>query len=68
MISGYMLYVFLLIMDARVYVILKFSLLSCYLSNIMPCSDTEQWPDNNQDPVCDTGVITAIILITLHFW
>ena len=68
MISGDMLYAFLQIMEARVYVILKFSLFSCYLNNIMACTDREQWPDYNQVPVCHTGVIIVIILITLHFW
>ena len=65
MISGDMLYVFLLI---RVYVILKFFSVSCYLNNIMSYTDREHWSDYNQIFACHTEVTTAIILITLHFW
>ena len=68
MISGDMLYAFLLIMEARVYVILKFSLFACYLQNIMSFTDREHLPDYNQVSECHTGVIIVIILITLHFW
>ena len=64
MIYGDMVYVFFLIMEARVYVILKFASISCYL-NIMSCTDREHWSDYNQVSVCHTGVILAIILITL---
>ena len=41
-----MVYVFLLIMEARVYVILKFSSISCYLNIIMSCTDGDHWPDH----------------------
>ena len=58
MIYGDMVYVFFLIMEARVYVILKFASISCYLN-------IEHWSDYNQVSVCHTGVILAIILITL---
>ena len=57
-------YVFLLIMEARVYVILKLSSIFCYLNIIMQCADREHWPDYDQVYVCHTGII-AIILITL---
>ena len=67
MISGDMLYVFFLIMEARIDVILKFSSVSCYL-NIMSCTDREHWPDYNQLSVCHTGIFIAIILLTIHFW
>ena len=62
MISEGMLHVFLLIMETRVYAILKFSSVSCYFNNIMSSTDREDWPDYNQFSVCHTGVI---ILITL---
>ena len=65
MICGDMVYVFFLIMEARVYVILKFASISCYLNIIMSCTDREHWSDYNQVSVCHTGVILAIILITL---
>ena len=65
MIYGDMVYVFFLIMEARVYVILKFASISCYLNIIMSCTDREHWSDYNQVSVCHTGVILAIILITL---
>ena len=48
MVSGDILYVFLLIMETRVHVILKFSSVSCYLSNTMSCTDREHWSDYNQ--------------------
>ena len=67
MISGDMLYVFFLIMEARIDVILKFSSVSCYL-NITSCTDREHWPDYNQLSVCHTGIFIAIILLTIHFW
>ena len=66
LISGDMLYVFLLIIEARVYVIFKFSSVSCYL-NIMSYTNREHWSDYNQVSVCHTGVIIAIIFIALHF-
>ena len=65
MISGDMLYVFLLIMEARVYVIIKFSSTACYVNIIMSCTDREHWPDYNQVSACHTGAILAVILITL---
>ena len=65
MIYGDMVYVFFLIMEARVYVILKFASISCYLNIIMSCTDREHWSDYNHVSVCHTGVILAIILITL---
>ena len=65
MIYGDMVYVFFLIMEARVYVILKFASISCYLNIIMSCTDREHWSNYNQVSVCHTGVILAIILITL---
>ena len=68
MISADMLYAFLQIMEARVYVILRFSLFSCCLNNVMSCTDRKQWPNYNQVSVCHTGVIIVIILITLYFW
>ena len=55
-------------MEARVYIILMFSLVYCYLKNIMSCTDREHWSDYNQVSVCHTKVIIAIILISLHFW
>ena len=48
MISGDMVYVLLLIMETRVYVILKFSSISCYLNIIMSSTDGDHWPDFNQ--------------------
>ena len=45
MISGGMVYVFLLIMEARIYVILKFSSISCYVNIIMSFTDRELWPE-----------------------
>ena len=60
-----MVYVFLQIMEARLYVILKFSSVSCYVNIVMSCTDREHWPDYNEASVCHTGVILAIILITL---
>ena len=63
-----MLYVFHLIMEARVYVVLKFSSVYCYLIKIMSCTNREHWSDYNQVSVRHTGVTIAIILITLHFW
>ena len=65
MIFGDMVYVFLLIMESRVHVILKFSSISSYLNIIISCTDREHWPDYNQVSACHTGVILAIILITL---
>ena len=61
MISGDML-------QARVYLILKFSLFACYLQNIMSFTDREHLLDYNQVSECHTRVIIVIILITLHFW
>ena len=63
MISGDMVYVFLLVMEARLFVILKFSSISCYLDIIL-CTDREHWPDYNQVSTCHTGVILAIFLRT----
>ena len=63
MISGDMVYVFLLVMEARLFVILKFSSISCYL-NIIFCTEREHWPDYNQVSACHAGVILAIILRT----
>ena len=45
MISGGMVYEFLLIMEARIYVILKFSSISYYVNIIMSCTDRELWPE-----------------------
>ena len=52
-------------MEARVYVILKYSSIPCYVNIIMSCTDTEHWPGYNQVSVFHTIVINAIILITL---
>ena len=61
MISWDMIFVFLLIMEARAYVILKFSSIFCYLNIIMPCTDREHWPDYNQVSVCHAEVILVIV-------
>ena len=66
--EGHMVYVFLLIMEDRVYiyninVTLKLSSISCHIT--MSCTDIQHWPDYNQVSVCHTGVILVIILITL---
>ena len=63
MISGDMVYVFPLVMEARLFVILKFSSISCYLDIIL-CTDREHWPDYNQVSACHRGVILAIFLRT----